>query len=66
MKQPKFNKFRVILSDGTEVQIKTSSYMTEKYCNILAYHLANKQNGLNITASDVANVVGVTNGNKTA
>lgn len=59
MQNPKFNKFRVILIDGTEYEIKTYSEMTERYCELLSYHLVNKQHGTNLSPSDVESVKGI-------
>lgn len=56
MKKEKYRYFSVLLIDGTEVEIKTYNAMTEIYCKLLAYHLVNKQNGLNLSPSDVVSV----------
>jgi len=56
MKQEKYRYFSVLLIDGTEVEVKTYSAMTERYCELLSYHLVNKQHGLNLSPSDVVSV----------
>lgn len=59
MKQTKYRYFSVLLIDGTEYEIKTYSAMTERYCELLAYHLVNKQHGTNLSPSDVLSVKGI-------
>lgn len=59
MKQTKYYYFSVRLIDGTEYEIKTYSEMTERYCELLSYHLVNKQHGANISPSDVVSVKGI-------
>lgn len=59
MRQAKYRHFSVILIDGTEYQVKAASLITERYCELLAYHLVNKQHGANILPPDVAIVKGL-------
>lgn len=59
MKQTKYRYFSVSLIDGTEYEIKTYSMMTERYCELLAYHLVNKQHGTDVKPSDVESVKGI-------
>lgn len=60
MKQNKYRYFSVVLIDGSEHQIKTNYPITEQYCEVLAYHYINKQNGLNLRPTDIQSVKGIT------
>lgn len=60
MNKTKYRYFSVVLINGSEYQIKTNNPITEQYCKVLAYHYVNKQNGINISPSDVESVKGIT------
>lgn len=59
MKQEKYRLFLVRLINGAEYEVKTASMITERYCELLAYHIVNKQHGTNLSPSDVLSVKGI-------
>ena len=59
MKADKYKYFRLILTDGSECEVKNHAKVTESYFIKLAYHYANKQIGLNLAQSDVVRCIGI-------
>ena len=60
MKKTKYRYFSVVLINGSEYEIKSNNFpITEIYCKRVAWHYVNKQNGLNISPSDVESVKGI-------
>lgn len=60
MKKTKYRYFSVVLINGSEYEIKSNNFpITEIYCKRDAWHSVNKQNGLNISPSDVESVKGI-------